>query len=103
MGLGFRVITWNCFLDCKPQTLILEPSKLSMQMQEALALNAASFLETALLESIFGSHGTWAWGIGFRDDLGFPRIRGTVLGVSIIRIILFWDLYWGPLFRETAS
>ena len=35
-------------------------------------------------------------------DLGFPRIRGTVWGVSRIRIILFWDLYWGPLFRETA-
>ena len=24
-------------------------------------------------------------------------MRGTILGVPIIRIIVFWDLYWGPL------
>ena len=29
--------------------------------------------------------------------LGFPKIRGTILGVLIIRIIVFWGLYWGPL------
>ena len=28
---------------------------------------------------------------------GFPKIRGTVLGVPIIRIIVYGDLYWGPL------
>ena len=27
---------------------------------------------------------------------GFPKIRGTLLGVPIIRIIVFWGLYWGP-------
>ena len=28
---------------------------------------------------------------------GFPKIRGTLLlGVPIIRTILFWGLYWGP-------
>ena len=26
----------------------------------------------------------------------FPKIRGTILGVPILRIILFWGLYWGP-------
>ena len=26
---------------------------------------------------------------------GFPKIRGTILGVPIIRIIVFWGLYWG--------
>ena len=25
------------------------------------------------------------------------KIRGTFLGVPIIRIIEFWGLYWGPL------
>ena len=25
-----------------------------------------------------------------------PKIRGTILGVSIIRIIVFWGVYWGP-------
>ena len=28
--------------------------------------------------------------------LGFPKIRGTLSGVLIIRIIVFWGLYWGP-------
>ena len=27
---------------------------------------------------------------------GFPKIRGTILGVPRIRIIVFWGLYWGP-------
>ena len=26
----------------------------------------------------------------------FPKIRGTFLGVSIIRTIIFWGLYWVP-------
>ena len=28
---------------------------------------------------------------------GFLKIRGTILGVSIIRIVVYWGLYWGPL------
>ena len=28
---------------------------------------------------------------------GFPKIRGTLLGVPIRRTIVFWGLYWGPL------
>ena len=32
---------------------------------------------------------------------GFPKIRGTLLGVLIIRILLFAVLYQGPLFSET--
>ena len=28
---------------------------------------------------------------------GFPTIRGTILGVPIIRTIVFWGLNWGPL------
>ena len=27
----------------------------------------------------------------------FPKIRGTFLGVPIIRILVYWGLYWGPL------
>ena len=27
---------------------------------------------------------------------GFPKIRGTFLGVPIIRIIVVGGLYWGP-------
>ena len=26
----------------------------------------------------------------------FPKIKGTFLGVPIIRTIVFWGLYWGP-------
>ena len=32
-----------------------------------------------------------------QDHMGFPRIRGTLLRVPIIRIIVFGGLYWGPL------
>ena len=32
-----------------------------------------------------------------KDTWGFPKIRGTFLGVPIIRSIVFWGLYWGPL------
>ena len=28
---------------------------------------------------------------------GFPKIRGTFLGVPITRTIVFWGLYWGTL------
>ena len=31
---------------------------------------------------------------------GFPKIRGTILGVPIIRIKVFGGLYWVPLFWE---
>ena len=26
---------------------------------------------------------------------GFPKIRGTILGVPRIRIRIYWGLYWG--------
>ena len=29
-------------------------------------------------------------------------MRGTFLGVPIIRTMVFWGLYWGPLSRETT-
>ena len=32
-----------------------------------------------------------------------PKIKGTFLGVPIIRTIMCWGLYWGPLFRETTK
>ena len=30
---------------------------------------------------------------GFQDIWGFPKIRGTILGVPIIRIIVYWGLH----------
>ena len=27
---------------------------------------------------------------------GFPKTRGTFFGVPILRILVFWGLYWGP-------
>ena len=29
---------------------------------------------------------------------GFPKIRGPYLGALIFRIIVYWDLFWGPPF-----
>ena len=31
----------------------------------------------------------------------FPKTRGTLFWGSLIRILLFQVLYWGPLFSET--
>ena len=28
--------------------------------------------------------------------LGFTKIGGTLLGVPILRTVVFWGLYWGP-------
>ena len=28
---------------------------------------------------------------------GFPKTRGTLLGGPIIRTIVFWGLFWGPI------
>ena len=28
----------------------------------------------------------------------FPKIGRTILGVPIIRILVYWGLYWGPCF-----
>ena len=36
------------------------------------------------------------------SHMGFPKIRGTILGVPIIRIIEYWDYIGVPLFRETT-
>ena len=37
-----------------------------------------------------------AWPLRYNSTIwGFPKIRGTILGVPIIRIIVFWGLYWG--------
>ena len=35
-------------------------------------------------------------GICVSNTWGFAKIRGTILGVPIIRTIIFWGLYWGP-------
>ena len=32
--------------------------------------------------------------------LGFPKIRGTLLKIPIIRTIVFRGLYWVPLFGK---
>ena len=43
------------------------------------------------------------WSIGIVGSIwGFPKIRGTILGVPIIRTIVFGGLYWVPLFWEST-
>ena len=37
-------------------------------------------------------------GFGFIGIIwGFPKIRGTFLGVPMMRTIVYWGLYWGSL------
>ena len=42
--------------------------------------------------------------LGLKGDIlgiygGFPKISGT-FGVSIIRMMIYWGLYWGPPILE---
>ena len=30
------------------------------------------------------------------------KVRGTILGVPMIRSKIYWRVFWGPLFRETT-
>ena len=32
----------------------------------------------------------------FGGSWGFPNIRGTIFGGLILRIVVYWGLYWGP-------
>ena len=59
-----------------------------------------------ILKGIYGICGG-LWGYIIRDVWGeymvyaglmggFPKIRGTLFGVPIMSICVFWGLYWGP-------
>ena len=37
------------------------------------------------------------WISSCRPIWGFPKIKGTFLGVPIVRTIVYWGLYWGTL------
>ena len=53
-----------------------------------------SFRKPFLRVKASGTTDTPIWGV--------PKIRGTSLGVLILRTIVFWGLYWVPLFWETT-
>ena len=54
---------------------------------------------------IFRSHPVAAAFLSFPDrhKWGFPKIRGPYLGVLMIRILVFWGLFWVPLFRKAPN
>ena len=70
------------YLNPKPETLNPKPSS---QNPRLLQRAPRSALEASPLKGV--AQATW----------GFPKIRGTILGVPIIRIVIFWVLYWGSL------
>ena len=43
------------------------------------------------------SNGDWDYEVVYRDK-GFPKIRDTFLEGLIVRIIVFWALYWVPVY-----
>ena len=57
---------------------------------------------TTIMENHMGWEREWTtkWRVGlpFRFAVwGFSKIKGTIVGVPIIRTIVFWGLYWSPL------
>ena len=59
----------------------------------------------AQIEAMKGDPGRLLITQALKDELpkypiaiwGLPETGGTFLGVSTIRVIVFWCLYWGPL------
>ena len=43
----------------------------------------------------------WSELFATQHHVGFPKIGRTFLGVPIIRIAIFWGLYWGPHYFGT--
>ena len=54
-------------------------------------------LKSGLKKACVAVHGQFFLGVHIGVIWGFPKIRGTILGVPITRTIVFWGLYWGPL------
>ena len=64
-----------------------------LMASKACCITRTSSLETLLYEvsqSSLNAQKQSIWGL--------PKIRGSFLGVPIIRTIVFWGLYWGPPF-----
>ena len=64
---------------------------------QVLIRSTASRKEISALQCKLGKPLCGLW-LGDLDQIwGFPKIRGTIMGVPIIRIIVYWGLYWGAL------
>ena len=73
------------------------------------ALHPRRFLVAQLLENVAeGSvhddqeSDTCFNGLEDKPIWGVPKIGGTILGVPMKRIVIFWGLSWVPLFKETT-
>ena len=51
---------------------------------------------TILPPSVCSRRALWTLCFGWLQDRGVPKIKGTILGVPITRVIRFGGLYWGP-------
>ena len=69
-------------IESRPQTLASSQSRCSCRVSGLKSQKGHVF---RLLEKVLGPRVRW----------GFPKIRGTLLGVPIIRTIVFLGLYWG--------
>ena len=41
-------------------------------------------------------------GLRYLSIQGFPKSGGAILGVPMLRTLIFWGLCWGPLFWDTT-
>ena len=84
--MGFRVLSFR-------------PRLVSVSQRRRLAAEVRMLIILELSESnSFRMLSCLCWSLRLKSlKWGFPKIRGTILGVPIIRTIVFWGLYWGPL------
>ena len=84
LGLGFRVLV----LGCNFKSNLQPEAQFSVAQYRFLGENWAQ---------AFWDLGSWA-AKGLEQPIwGLPEIRGAISEVPIIRTIVFWGLYWGPL------
>ena len=76
-------------------TFDLKPEEAASSSSIAVILGDAGKINS-MLKGSFCRGSTWLY------IWGFPKIRGTILGIPIIRTIIVWGPEWGPLFWETT-
>ena len=99
------VLDWECSSVLVGWIVTLSPDPKSPKLRiisgkrrTLLSTNGAQLLIPIVTANGEELSATAALEICVLEVWGFPEIRGTILGVPIIRIVVFWGLYWGSLF-----
>ena len=98
-----------CSLGLKRRNLITE-SRFGYNDPEAPSMSSAPSSPEVLAIHLISTGSQWVWSdrrgsnsyhYDFERYMGVSKIQGHFLGVPMMRIMIYWSLFWGPLFSET--